>query len=123
MLKQIINKIYLKYFTKTLKGWIVPISYTDTPLCSKRFAKFRNELIGTLCVELTEGVELNKACETWNKRVDPVNYMKAPITQKQINEAQKFVEENGYSESFDRRFATLDDININEILHSNVGNV
>lgn len=88
------------------------------------YAKFRNELIGTLCVELSEGVELNKACETWNKRVDPANYMKvkAPITAKQIAEAQKFVEENGYVESFNRRFATLDDINVNEIAHSNVGN-
>lgn len=87
-------------------------------------AKFRNELIGVLCKELSEGVELNKACQDWNKRVDPVNYMKttAPITKKQIEEAKKFVEENGYIESFDRRFATLDDINISEILHSNVGN-
>ena len=86
-------------------------------------AKFRNELIGTLCVELAEGVELNTACQTWNKRVDPANYMKAkaPITQTQIKEAQKFVEENGYVESFDRRLATIDDINVSEILHSNVG--
>lgn len=86
------------------------------------FAKFRNELIGTLCVELTQGEELNKAVLTWNKRVDPANYMKAtaPISTKQIAEAKKFVEDNGYMESFDRRFATLDDINISEILHQNV---
>jgi len=87
------------------------------------FAKFRNELIGVLCSELSEGEELNKACQNWNKRVDPVNYMKttAPITKKQIEEARKFVEENGYTESFNRRFATIDDIKVSEILHSNVG--
>lgn len=87
------------------------------------FAKFRNELIGVLCSELAEGKELNDACQSWNKRVDPANYMKAtaPITQKQINEAKKFVEENGYVESFNRRFATIDDIKVSEILHSNVG--
>ena len=87
------------------------------------FAKFRNELIGTLCVELTEGEELNKACQSWNKRVDPANYMKAvaPITKKQIEEAKKFVEANGYEESFDRRHATIDDIKASEILHVNVG--
>lgn len=86
------------------------------------FAKFRNELIGTLCVELTQGEELNNAVLTWNKRVDPANYMKAtaPISQKQIAEAKKFVEDNGYMESFDRRFATLDDINVSEICHQNV---
>jgi hypothetical protein len=87
------------------------------------FAKFRNELIGTLCSELAEGEELNKACQNWNKRVDPSNYMKAtaPITKKQIEEARKFVEENGYEDSFDRRFANIDDIKVSEILHSNVG--
>lgn len=87
------------------------------------FAKFKNELIGVLCSELAEGKELNEACQSWNKRVDPANYMKAiaPITKRQIEEARKFVEENGYEESFDRRFATIDDIKVNEILHSNVG--
>lgn len=87
------------------------------------YAKFRNELIGVLCSELSEGEELNKACQSWNKRVDPANYMKAtaPITKKQIEEAKTFVEENGYTESFNRRFATIDDIKVSEILHSNVG--
>jgi hypothetical protein len=87
------------------------------------FAKFRNELIGVLCSELSEGKEINTACQAWNKRVDPVNYMKttAPITKKQIDEAKKFVEDNGYVESFDRRFASLQDIKVSEILHSNVG--
>lgn len=87
------------------------------------FAKFKNELIGVLCTELAEGEELNKACQSWNKRVDPVNYMKttAPITKKQIEEAKVFVEENGYTESFIRRFATIDDIKVSEIKHINVG--
>jgi hypothetical protein len=87
------------------------------------FAKFRNELIGVLCTELSEGEELNKACQSWNKRIDPSNYMKAtaPITKKQIEEARLFVEENGYEASFNRRFATIEDIKVSEILHSNVG--
>jgi len=87
------------------------------------FAKFVNELIGTLCTELSEGKELNKACQSWNQRVDPINYMKttAPITKRQIEDAKKFVEENGYVESFDRVFANMDNIKVSEILHSNVG--
>lgn len=88
-----------------------------------QLAKFRKELIGTLCLELTEGEELNKAITTWNKRVDPANYMKAvaPITKFQIAEAKKFVVENGYEDSFNRKCATLEDIKVSEILHSNVG--
>ena len=91
---------------------------------NNQFAKFKNELIGVLCSELAEGKELNEACKAWNIRVDPVNYMKAsaPITSSQIKEAKKFIEENGYEDSFNRRFATIDDINASEILHVDVGN-
>lgn len=84
-------------------------------------AKFKNHLIGVLCSDIEEGVELNKACKDWNFRVDPVNYHKAtaPITQAQIDAAQKFVEEHGYTASFNRRLATIDDIRVSEILHVN----
>lgn len=83
------------------------------------YPRFRNELIGVLCKELAEGEDLNKACLNWNKRVDPANYMKAvaPITEAQRKNAQKFVEDNGYTESFNRRMAVKEDINVSEILH------
>lgn len=82
---------------------------------------FRNTAIGQLMIELSEGKEINAACESFNKMVDPVNYRvaKAPITQRQIADAQKFVEENGFEDSFDRRVATIDDIKVSEILHAN----
>jgi hypothetical protein len=87
-------------------------------------AKFKNHLIGVLCTELAEGKELNAAVLAWNKRVDPINYhkIKAPITQAQINLAKKFVEENNYTESFQRRLATIDDIKASDILHINRDN-
>lgn len=88
-----------------------------------KYAMFKNELIGTLCSDLAEGKELNEACREWNVRVDPANYMRAtaPITKQQIAEAQKFVEENGYAESFERRCATIEDIKASDILHLNAG--
>ena len=84
--------------------------------------RFRNELIGTLAVDLAEGKELNDACKEFNMRVDPANYMKAkaPITQRMINEANKFVQENGYNDSFQRRMAVIEDIKACDILHMNV---
>lgn len=86
-------------------------------------AKFRNELIGVLCTELSEGKELNDACKAWNIRVDPVNYMRAasPITKTQIENAKRFVEENGYTTAFSRRHVLLQDIKASEILHVNSG--
>lgn len=119
--KVILMKRFKEMFTETGAGkrntWAWVVSY------KLAIAKFKNELIGVLCTELAEGEELNKACQSWNKRVDPANYMKAvaPITETQKKNAQTFVEENGYVESFDRRLASLDDIKVNEILHSNVG--
>jgi hypothetical protein len=112
-----LKKQYDSLATEKRSNWCWVTSY-NLP-----FAKFKNELIGVLCSELAEGEELNKACQSWNKRVDPVNYMKttAPITKKQIEEAKTFVEENGYIESFSRRMATIDDIKVSEVLHSNVG--
>jgi Icc-related predicted phosphoesterase len=114
LLKEEYDKIL---FENAADNWCWAKSY-KLPL-----AKFKNELIGVLCSELSEGEELNKAVQNWNKRVDPINYMKvtAPITKKQIEEAKKFVEQNGYVESFNRRFANIDDIKVSEILHSNVG--
>lgn len=86
-------------------------------------ARFKNELIGTLCVELAEGKELNAACMDWNRRADPANYMKAtaPITQQMIDNAKSFISENGYEDSFTRRCATMDDIRVCDILHANSG--
>lgn len=113
-----LKKQYDELSKKQQDNWCWAKSYNF------QLAKFKNELIGVLCSELAEGKELNEACSAWNKRVDPANYMKAtaPITKKQIEEAKKFVEENGYEESFIRRFATIDDIKVSEILHSNIGN-
>ncbi len=120
-----------KHSIESIAGWkeIYDIEGSDNWLwgstysMDERVAKFKNTLIGVLCTELAEGEELNKACLNWNKRVDPVNYHKAsaPITKRQIEDAKKFVDENGYVESFDRRLATIDDIKASEIMHINVG--
>lgn len=107
-------------FNGIKENWLWETSYG----IDVRVAKFKNSLIGVLCSELAEGIDLNKACESWNKRVDPANYHKAtaPITKRQIEEAQKFVIDNGYLESFDRRLATIDDIKASEIKYISSGN-
>lgn len=116
--EMIILKSEYDNLTSNKNKWCWKSSY------NLRIAKFKNELIGVLCSDISLGVDLNTACQLWNKRVDPVNYMKttAPITKKQIEDAKRFVEENGYEESFIRRCATIDDIKASEILHlNNVG--
>jgi hypothetical protein len=45
----------------------------------------------------------------------------APITERQKQDAIKVLTEGNFEASFNRRFATIDDIKVSEILHSNVG--
>ena len=77
--------------------------------------------LGQLLENIAKGeMSLDDACTAYNKMVDPANYKKAKkaITQKEILSAQEFVEKNGYSESFDRRCATIDDIVADQVLFS-----
>jgi hypothetical protein len=87
------------------------------------YAKLRNESIGNLLVSLSQGMDLDDAVHSYNVKVDPANFMrsKTPIfTEKMKVETEKFIEEKGYLEAFNRRFASLSDINISEVYHKNV---
>lgn len=83
--------------------------------------KIRNHSIGTLLIDINEGMDLDQAVTRYEKVVAPTNYKrpKAIFTQKMVEEAQNKITELGYSDSLARRFATIDDITVNNILFSN----
>ena len=83
--------------------------------------RIRNTAIGTLLVNLSEGMNVDAAVTAFEKVVAPANYKrpKAIFTKKMLEDTKKTVTELGYMSSLGRRFATLDDVTINNIMFCN----
>lgn len=81
-------------------------------------AKIRNTVIGTLLVDISDGVELDKAVKSFETKVAPTNYKRptALITKSMIDNAQKKVEELGIEDSLPRRYAVTEDLTVNNVL-------
>lgn len=111
------QKEYGKLTDKQKELWIWEKSISAGAV----IGKIRNHSIGTLLVNISEGMDLDLAVRKYEQIVAPVNYKrpKAIFTKKMLEDAQKTITELGYMDSLQRRFATLDDITVNNILFSN----
>ena len=88
---------------------------------SSSISRIRNTAIGTLLIDISEGVELDEAVAKFEKVVAPTNYKrpKAIFTKKMIEDAENKLIELGFQNSLERRFAKLEDITVNNILFVN----
>ena len=84
-------------------------------------AKIRNTAMGTLLINLSEGMDLERAVKAYEAIMAPTNYKRpnAIITKKQIALAQKTVEELGLVDALPRRHAQVEDISVNDVLFVN----
>lgn len=112
------KKAYSKLTTDRAKELY---SWENSVKVSPTVGKIRNTSIGTLLIDVSEGVELDEAVTKYEKVTAPTNYKrpKAIFTQRMLEEAKKTLEELGFMESLRRRYAVLDDITVNNILFSN----
>lgn len=81
-------------------------------------AQIKNTAIGTLLMNISEGMELDQAVSSFERIMAPANYKRpnAIITNAMVLQAEKTIEELGYGKSLGRRFATVDDITVNNML-------
>lgn len=80
--------------------------------------RFKNSVIGTLLVDLSEGVDLDVAVKAFETKVAPANYKRptALITQGMITQAEKRITELGLEAALHRRFAVTEDLTVNNVL-------
>lgn len=81
----------------------------------------RNSAIGTLLVDLANGVDVDAAVRSYEAKVAPANYKRptAVVTKNMVEQARKTITELGLTSALERRYANLTDITVNNILFAN----
>ena len=114
------RKLHMEYsnltaYDKDLYAWAKSVEVGGS------VSRIKNHSIGTLLVDLSKGVDADVAVRKYDAIVAPTNYKrpKASFTKKMVEDAQKTITQLGLLNSLGRRFATLGDITINNILFAN----
>ena len=83
--------------------------------------RIKNHSMGTLLLDINEGMDLEKAVTKYEKIVAGENYKRSkPIySQKMLEDFWKIIVSEGYEDSLARRFAELGDIKVGDILFVN----
>jgi hypothetical protein len=84
-------------------------------------ARIRNTVIGTLLVDISGDVDLDIAVKAFESKVAPANYKRptALVTKAMVESAKRTVEELGLTSALKRRYATIHDITVNNIVFAN----
>ena len=87
----------------------------------REVCKVKNTSIGVLLEDINKGEDIETAVKKYETVVAPENYKRSkPIySRKMLDEAKKTIQDLGYLESIDRRYANIDDIPIEDTLFVN----
>lgn len=81
-------------------------------------SRFRNTAIGTLVQDLSDGADVERAVASFEAKVAPTNYKRssAVITPGMVKKAMETIEALGLEPALERRFATIGDLSVNDVL-------
>lgn len=81
----------------------------------------RNSSIGTLLVDLSNGVDQDAAVRSYEAKVSPVNYRRssAPISRSGVTKALETLKSLGLDSAIPRRLATAQDLSVNDVIFVN----
>ena len=81
-------------------------------------SRIRNTSLGTLLVDLAEGVELDRAVTSYEVKMDAKNYKRptALVTPKMTAAAREEVARLGLTSALERRYAVLEDVSVVNVL-------
>ena len=87
-------------------------------VCNHYSLNIRNTLIGTLLVDISEGVDAEVAVAKYESKAAPENYRRNTklVSSKQVKAAQEKFKELGIDKAIYRRFAKVSDIGVNDVL-------
>lgn len=77
------------------------------------FCHIKSTMIGTLLDDIVSGMSFDSVSRRFAEKMHPLQYQRpqAPPTAGNVAEAEKIVEKLGIQKSFNRRFATLEELN------------
>ncbi len=84
----------------------------------KPWSRFRNTVIGTLVIDISDGMDIEQAVKSFEQKVAPTNYKRptALITPKMVEQAMATIKDLKLEHSLKRRFARLSDISVQNVL-------
>lgn len=112
----------VKEFYKILKEYNKPTNKDKNlmlvELSTNPVSRFKNTAIGSLITDLSDGKPIEKAVKSFESKVAPTNYKrpKSVITKRMVESSMKAIEELGFRESLDRRYATIEDVSVNDVI-------
>lgn len=108
----LLKKAYDILTTDKGKNIFVWMNYKD------RNVRFKNSVIGTLVVDISEGMDLDVAVNKFESKVAPTNYKRpsSVITKSMVESAMKTIKDLDLEDSLNRRFAIIEDISINNVV-------